>query len=119
MANSYWFRHDYASAEDEKLIPLLRKLGWQGYGIYWRLIEKLHVASNSLEKNYEDIAYDMRTQCELIKSVVEDFKLFRVNEKTFSSDRVAKNLKEKEEKSQKAKESAERRWSKDANAMQT
>lgn len=112
MSDSFWFPHDVDANGDEKLKLLIRKHEWRGYGIYWSLIERLHKNNNSLLRDYDGLAFDMRETCERMKSIVEDFKLFRLTDQNFSSDRVAKNLRERKEKRKKAKISAEKGWEK-------
>ena len=40
--DTLYFPHDYNAASDEKIEELLFKLGNEGYGIYWRIIEMLY-----------------------------------------------------------------------------
>jgi len=32
---AYYFSHDSNARQDEKIIKLRMKLGWEGYGLYW------------------------------------------------------------------------------------
>lgn len=117
MSDSFWFPHDVDARGDEKFTPLIRIHGWLGYGIYWALIEKLHKNNNSLPCDYESLAFDMHEKQEIIKEIVEKFKLFRLKGENFASDRVGRNLRNRKEKSKKAKASAEKRhYEKNANA---
>jgi hypothetical protein len=68
--------------------------------------------------DYEGIAFDMRTQTELVRSVVEDFDLFVTDKGHFGSLSVERRINERNEKSRKAKISANLRWS-NANALRT
>lgn len=75
--NSYYFKHDCNARQDEKLLALRMKLGWEGYGLYWALIEKLRESDNySCVCDYNLIAYDLRSDANKIKSIIEDFRLF-------------------------------------------
>ena len=116
MKNSYFFPHDFNARTDEKIIELIRVKGWEGYGLYWGIIEKLHGAGGYLILNYESIAFDMRTQCDCIKDLIHNFDLFEINDTKFTCQRVLRNLEYKENKSQKGRESAIKRW-KNANPM--
>ena len=41
MKNSYYFDHDYNARNDQKILELRAEFGWQGYGIYFAIIEVL------------------------------------------------------------------------------
>ena len=110
--DTFYFPHDYNAASDEKIEELLFKMGNEGYGIYWRIVEMLYQNNNSLRTNYERIAYSMRSHSDCIASVVESFGLFEISDGFFSCKRVQKNLDLRNERSEKAKESANRRWNK-------
>lgn len=121
----FYFRHDFHAGSDQKIIKLLQKEGWQGYGIYWGLIERLYSEGGFIQMDYESIAYDMRTQSDCIKSVIENYDLFEIDGQTFTSPRVIDELEYMRDRSQKARDSANKRWFKapngkdnDANALQ-
>lgn len=120
---TYYFKHDYNARSDPKMKRLLSKHGMQGIGIYWSIIEDLYNNANALPTQYDVIAFDLRCDENVIRSVINDFDLFQVNEDYFGSPSVEKRLLKREEKSLKARRSAAYRWSsiqkEDANAMQT
>ena len=119
MKETFYFPHDYNARNDEKLIKL-QQSGLDGLGIYWCLIELLYEAGGSLELDYERLAFNIRTQCDRIKQVINDYGLFEVASTKFSNRRVNETLKYRKTKSQKAQKSAKMRWNKDyANAMPT
>lgn len=75
--NSYYFKHDCNARQDEKILALRMKHGWEGYGLYWALIERLRESANySCVCDYNLIAYDLRSDANKIKSIIEDFRLF-------------------------------------------
>ena len=94
-------------------------LGYEGYGIYWALIEELYQNANALRKQYKRIAFDMRVDEKTIQSVIEDFELFVIDEDFFGSLSVQRRIELRDEKSKKASDSAKARWDKDANALRT
>lgn len=122
MKDSYYFSHDYNARSDEKIIKLLKDQGWEAYGLYWAIIEKLHESGGWLDLDYDSIAYDMRTDSERIAKVIRE-PLFKIIDKKFTTDRVLLNLKQRKSKSEIGKKSAQARWNKrdtnNANAMQT
>jgi uncharacterized protein YdaU (DUF1376 family) len=118
---TFYFSHDYNARNDEKIISLLFQHGYAGYGIYWALIENLYHNANALRTHYECIAYELRADCELVKSVINDFDLFEIDGEFFYSKSIERRLNERKEKSIKASISASKRWKTDdnANAMRT
>jgi len=116
---TFYFSHDYTARSDEKIKNLLYNLGYEGYGIYWALIEELYQNANALRRQYKRIAFDMRVDEKTIQSVIEDFELFVLDDDFFGSLSVQRRIEIRDEKSKKASESAKARWDKDANALRT
>lgn len=95
------------------------KHDWKGYGLYWALIEKLRDSTcYKLSLDYNVISYDLRADSAIIKSIINDFGLFTVEQDCFYSESLMRRMTIKDEKSEKARESANKRWS-DANAKRT
>lgn len=120
--NTFYFSHDYNSRSDVKIQKLIAKKGYLGYGLFWALIENLYNNANELPLDYDVIAFELRTDEDNIKSIINDFDLFIVNGDFFGSNSVQRRLEERDLKSQKARESANNRWKKNkenANALQT
>lgn len=120
MKETFYFSHDYNSRSDEKIKKLMRKHWFIGYGVFWGIVEDLYMNANALRLDYECISFDYRVDENIIKSIIEDFWLFIIKDGVISSKSVWERLKEREEKSAKARDSAYNRWGKkDANAMRT
>jgi len=107
--DTFYFSHDYNSRNDEKIKFLLRKHGITGYGLFWAIIEDLYNNANALRTDYEGISFDYRVECEVVKSVINDFDLFVFDGETFGSLSVQKRLDERDSKSVKARQSASKR----------
>lgn len=106
-----YFSHDSNARNDEKLITLRILHGWEGYGLYWAIIEKLRDATDyQLSTDYSIIAYDLRTDVPTIKSIVCDFNLFEVETNYFYAPSLCKRMCIKDTKSEKARHSAKSRW---------
>ena len=116
--DTFYFSHDYNARNDEKIKRLIRKHGMVGYGIFWSIVEDLYNNANALRTDYEGIAYDLRSDSDLVASVVNDFDLFIFNGDYFGSNSVQERLEQRNDKSAKARKSASYRWE-NANAMQT
>lgn len=120
--DTFYFSHDYNSRNDSKVRRLVAKHGMAGYGVFWSIVEDLYNNANALQTDYDVIAYDLRVEELMVKSIVEDFNLFVIDGNTFGSSSVERRLNDRNEKSLKAKRSADLRWEKkrleDANALQ-
>jgi Domain of unknown function (DUF4373) len=118
MKEAYYFSHDYNARSDEKIKLLIRKHGMAGYGIFWAIVEDLYNNANALRLDCDGIAYDLRTDSELVKSVINDFGLFVFEGECFGSLSVQDRLNLRGKKSAKAAQSAYARWGKNANALE-
>jgi len=122
MKDTFYFSHDYNTRSDENIKLLIRKWGMEGYGIFWALIEDLYSNANALRFDCEGIAYDLRKDESIVRSVISDFNLFVIKEGFFGSLSIERRLNERDAKSKKAKGSAMLRWAqcgKNANASKT
>ena len=119
--DTFYFSHDYNARNDIKIKRLIAKHKFTGYGIYWAIVEELYNNANALPLDYECISFDLNIEIELLKSIINDFDLFVVDNGFFGSLSVQRRLEQRNEKSLKARESANKRWGNtkdDANAMQ-
>jgi len=112
--NVFYFSHDYNVRTDEKIKKLIRKHGMEGYGIFWSIIEDLYNNANAMRIDYDDIAYDLHVNdFKIIKSVINDFGLFSIEDGSFGSISVERRLDERSKRSEKARQKAFKRWRKD------
>ena len=119
---AYYFSHDANAKDDPKILQLRMELGWEGYGLFWALIELLRNESDHrMRTHYKSIAFALQTQEDSIKRIINDFDLFGLDDQYFWSESLLKRMELKEERSEKARESAKKRWNRDndANAMRT
>ncbi len=113
--DTYYFSHDYNSRNDSKIKKLLSKHGYLGYGIFWAIIEDLYNNANVLQLDYDTIAFDLRTDKNLVKNIINDFDLFIIDGDNFGSLSIQNRIEERNLKSIKSRESANKRWNKDKN----
>ena len=113
-----YFSHDIYSRQDPKIKDMLvhfRKESEQkaqaAYCIFWWIVEDMH-ADNYPVNKLDVFADDYRCDVDFLKSILEDFNLFEIENDCYISKRVLKNIKEQEEKHKKAKTSAYKRWQK-------
>lgn len=72
-----YFSHDSNARNDEKLIRLRIRHKAAGYGVYFMLLEILREKKDFLcPRDYNVIAYELREDAALVKSVIEDYGLF-------------------------------------------
>lgn len=97
-----------------------------GYGVYFMILERMRDANNYMcAKDYNLIAFDLREDAALIKSVVEDFGLFVFTEdgKYFYSESFLKRMELKDDVSRKRSEAGKKggvnRWNKKGKEKQT
>ena len=108
-----YFSHDYNARNDKKLIRLNMKHGLSGIGAYWCIVEMLYEEGGYLATSeYERIAFELRTENDLIKNVIKSFDLFIIENDIFHSETALDRINKRNEKSQKARESVEKRWNK-------
>lgn len=96
----YFFRHDSDSHRQPQLLAVRKKWGWKGYGLYWAILEMLRESEGyDYIRDYELIAYTLRTNTETIRSIIEDFGLFSLYEEegVFASERLNENMEMMEE----------------------
>lgn len=114
-----YFLHQSTSFYDYKIIRMRSKLGIESYGIFWAVLELLFTEENKLcIEDYDPLAFNLQCDKDKLKSVIEDFDLFVIEDKCFYSKRLNNHIEEINTKSSKAQQSASKRWD-NANAKQT
>ena len=73
-----YFQHDYNVRSDDKIKSLIRKHGMIGYGVFWSIVEDLYNNANALRLDCDGIAYHLRVEEDLVKSIIHDFELFKI-----------------------------------------
>lgn len=67
-----WFKHDFRSREDKKLIKL--KIKWKSsapIGIFWQLCEMIYENAGLLDYDIDVIAYNCGDEVELVEDVIK------------------------------------------------
>ena len=114
-----YFPHDSNARNSDKLIRLRMMHKAAGYGVFFMILERLREEPSYMSvKDYNMIAFDLREDASLIKSVIEDFGLFVFTEdgKYFYSESFKKRMEFKDDKSKKRSEAGKiglaKRWGK-------
>lgn len=100
MKDAYYFSHDNNARNDIKIRAMMTKYGYEGYGIFWALIEMMH-ESGAGELPLEDYLY-MAIQREFngcstdVKQFINDcitiFKLFETDGEKFWSNSLKRRM---------------------------
>lgn len=123
--DAYYFSHFSNARHDRKIKRLRKELGIEGYGIYFMLLEVLR---EQLDFKYPICDIDLlseefgTSEAKLI-TVIKSYDLFEIIDGHFTSLKFIFYLTPYIEKSQRARDAAQKRWKQinanaDANAMQ-
>lgn len=123
-ASKPYFSHDIGTKSDEKIIRLMfdfRKtknefsentlkdlVAHAAYGIYWEIIEYLHENNLNIDE-LDMLADELRVDADILKRILNNYELFKQADGKYISERVLRNLKLQEEKSEKARQSVNAR----------
>lgn len=115
-----YYPHDSNLRNKAEILPLRMKYGAEGYGVYHMILERLRDEKDYTSiRDYNMLAYDLRVDASLVKSVVEDFGLFAFTDdgKCFYSENLCERMEIKDEKlkklSEAGKKGAAKRWNKE------
>ena len=114
-----FFPHYLNAQRDVKIIKLKRAHKMEGYGVYWALLEMIYESpKRAVECDYETIASLLDCDERLLKSVVENFGLFEIDENkgVFYSEAAQRYTDEYDAKnnsrSEKCRQAALKMWAK-------
>ena len=100
-----YFNHDSVARLDIRVIKLRSKLSYEGYGIFWAVLELLFTEENKLcVEDYDSLAFGLQCDPKILKQVIEDFDLFVVEDGCFYSRRLNNHIEYINNKSTQAKQ---------------
>ena len=130
--DAYYFSHDSNARNDENMIPLRIKYGYEGYGHYFAILEVMRESTDyktgSCEDSINELYFKLQPQCERIKFAEQvqymvEKNLFVIDKnKRLYSVSFLKRMKLMDKKRKQAKDAANKRWGNftdDADALQT
>lgn len=102
---TFYFSHDYNPLDDCKLKALIGIHGAIGYGVFWRVVEKLHSSDTNIlplkEYIYIAIGQELSTPPDVVKNIIQDclgiFELFISDKDSFWSERVFRNIEKRQD----------------------
>jgi Domain of unknown function (DUF4373) len=119
--DTFYFSHDCNARSDRKIIALRKEMKMKGVGIYWCIVEMLYEENGYISiSDIENIAFDLRVKKSEVEQVLKNFEMFSFDSEKFWSESVIKRLEERNSKSKKNSESANKRWDRvngNANAL--
>ena len=91
MKKTYYFSHDMNARNDEKILTLRSEYGWEGYGIYFALLEMLFETDDTKLNitNIKSIAFSLNIKEKKLTEIINfciKIKLFEKDEKFFWSE---------------------------------
>jgi hypothetical protein len=121
MKEAYYFSHDANARQDEKILMLRAEYGWEGYGIYWALVEMMFESGETAlhHSKIKGIAVSYNIDITLLQGVINTC----ITEQLFSSDgesfwseslrrRKTKYREMKDKRSEAGKKGMAKRWGK-------
>jgi hypothetical protein len=127
MNKCTYFSHDANAGNDPKILQMRSVYGLEGYGRYWIIVESMREQEGfrlSMQGQYVWDAFALRMQCDcnaahkFVDDCINEFKLFDSDGDFFWSESLCQRMNLMDEKSQKARQSANSRWH-NANAMRS
>lgn len=108
-----YFKHEFNARNDPKIIKLKMKLGVEGIGIYWCLIEYLYEQNGFLSvEDIETFCFNERIEEEKVHQVIELAKFKYDKTRGYYSSGVLERIVKREEYSLAQKNKANKRWNK-------
>lgn len=103
---AYYFSHDSNASRDPKCSALINDFGFEGYGIFWMIIEILSEQENyklrKFNKLYEGLARQIWIDADKLRSIIEsmlnDYELLLQDDNFIWSESLLKRMKIKEDK---------------------
>jgi len=93
LKETFYFSHDYNASQDSKILNMMVELGFEGYGLYWALIEKLAEANGKLLlDDLKGLAFAWKIDVAKLICLVSKFNLFISDEQYFWSNRLNEHL---------------------------
>lgn len=112
-----WFPHDYTASRDVKILAILRAGGGLYYGLYWATVEAMHTEhAMAFDDLVMYLAFAMNAEDQQIKDFLHaalKAKLMQMSEEGIVTiDRVTRNLEQRNEISERRRQSVAKRWAK-------
>lgn len=100
--DAYYFRHDSNARFDQKILKLRTEFGWEGYGIYWAIIESMRENSDYKLQNSDikSLSFSLHLEFKFLEGffekLVNEFELLILKDGKYYSKRLLTDMKHKE-----------------------
>jgi len=96
MKNAFYFEHDYNARNDQKILQLRAEMGWEGYGLYFAILENLceadgYFKSQALAGLAFGLNLDQARLTEILNFLIKTELLLK-DEKGIYSERIKEHL---------------------------
>ncbi|RPE05522.1 DUF4373 domain-containing protein [Chitinophaga lutea] len=111
--DAYYFPHFSNARSDRKVKRLIKDLSFEGYGIYFMLLEVLRDQSDFRYPiaDLDLLADEFGTSDEVMHKIVHQYELFEIDEEgMFHSPKLIEYLQPYLDKSERARKAADKRW---------
>ena len=106
-----YIKHKVNQGSDERMLNLTFAHGAEGIGAYWTLVETLYQRGGTASFDSLDrLAFNLRCSEAVIRSVIEDFGLFKYNDTDFWSDDVQRAIETNNNVTIVRRKAAKNRW---------
>jgi len=115
MKETFYFSHDYNARNDPKVLQLRFKFGWEGYGLYWALLETM--AEDSTGHIHREaiggLSVGYSVAIDTLKAFINycvDIHLFQKDKDSFWSPRMVEHKKQRQAFVDAGRRGAAKRW---------
>ena len=121
MKDAYYFPHDSNAQHDEKIVELRCEYGWEGYGIYWALVERMRDAEGYKLRSdkTKSLAMVLGISTDKLTGIIDlcfSVELFESDDEYYFSPSLLRRMEKVDAKRDQAKRAAEARWGSERNA---
>jgi len=118
IKDAYYFSHDSNARNDQKMLLLRAKYGYEGYGIFWAIIESMrdatdyqlnikHISALSIAINVEE-----KKLTKFVEDCINEFRLFTQKDDNYHSLRLLNSMKKRKQLQSKMRANALQKHSK-------
>jgi hypothetical protein len=116
----YYFSHDSNAHADQKILTLRSEYGWEGYGIFWVLVELMRNEPDYMlaQCTINALAYHLQIKPDLLESIVSlccSIGLFEQTDNKFFAPSLMRRMKRYEGIVEQKRGAARTRWDKEHN----
>jgi len=109
---AYYFSHDSNSRHDHNILHLRSKYGWEGYGLFWAVVEILRDIDGYKypKRKMSLLAFELQYPAaeQFINDCIHEFELFVEDEDSFWSESLLRRMERCEEICQKRRNAGKR-----------